>query len=127
MSTRETLPRVESYRDLLVWQLSTQLAVEVYRATDQFPSAQRFGLSSQMQRAAVSVASNIAEGHGQWSRGSYVRHLGVARGSLKELETQLEIEMQLSFLESERHAALQALCDRISQLLTNLRRALNRK
>jgi four helix bundle protein len=80
-----------------------------------------------MQRAAVSIASNIAEGHGQWSRGSYVRHLGIARGSLKELETQIEIARQLGFLDAQRYAELQELCERISQLLTNLRRALNRK
>lgn len=124
MTTQLPMARIRSYRDLLAWQLSVRLAVAVYRATDQFPSTQRFGLTAQLQRAAVSVPSNIAEGHGQGSRGAYMRSLGIARGSLKEVETQLEIAHQLRFLDDAKHAELQDLCDRISRLLTNLRRAL---
>jgi four helix bundle protein len=127
MATRDATPEIHSYRDLLAWQSATQLAVAVHRATEEFPSTQRFGLSAQLQRAAVSVASNIAEGHGQWSRGQYIRYLGIARGSLKEVETQLEIARQLKFLSEEKYAELQRMCDRTSRLLTNLRRALAKK
>jgi len=86
-----------SYRDLIVWQKAKQLAVEVYQLTDPFPIRERFGLSNQMRRAAVSVSSNIAEGQGRTTVGEFQQFLGYARGSLLELETQLEIAAELSY------------------------------
>jgi four helix bundle protein len=82
---------IQSFRDLVVWQRSIQTAVAVYRLTQNFPREETYGLTSQMRRAAVSIPSNIAEGHGRLSTGEYRQFLGVARGSNFELQTQLEI------------------------------------
>jgi four helix bundle protein len=84
-----------TYRDLLVWQKAKALAVGIYRATELFPKSELFGLTSQMRRAAVSVASNIAEGQGRGSKPDFAHFLCMARGSLLELETQLEIAVEL--------------------------------
>jgi four helix bundle protein len=84
-----------TYKDLLVWQKAKSLAVEVYRATEQFPRNELFGLTSQMRRSAVSVASNIAEGQGRGSKPDFAHFLCMARGALLELETQLEIAVEL--------------------------------
>jgi four helix bundle protein len=84
-----------SYKDLLVWKKAKALAVAVYRATDRFPKGELFGLTSQMRRAAISVASNIAEGQGRGSKKDFAKFLCMARGSLLELQTQLEIAEEL--------------------------------
>jgi len=86
---------VRSFRDLTVWQKSMQMAVTVYRLTREFPKEETYGLSSQMRRAAVSIPSDIAEGHGRLNTGEYRQFLGVARGSNFELQTQLEIARAL--------------------------------
>jgi four helix bundle protein len=86
---------VRSFRDLVVWQRSIQTAVAVYRLTQKFPKEETYGLTSQMRRAAVSIPSNIAEGHGRLSTGEYRQFLGVARGSNFELQTQIEIAREL--------------------------------
>jgi four helix bundle protein len=86
---------VQSFRDLTVWQRSMRMAVEVYRLTEGFPREEIYGLTSQMRRAAVSIPSNIAEGHGRLGPNEYRQFLGVARGSNFELETQLEIARSL--------------------------------
>ncbi|RPI59311.1 MAG: four helix bundle protein, partial [Planctomycetaceae bacterium] len=77
---------IRSYKDLQVWQKSMELAGQIYEATQKFPADERFGLTSQLRRAAVSVPSNIAEGYGRGTRKDYKRFLQVARGSLYELE-----------------------------------------
>jgi len=92
---------VQSFRDLVVWQRSLQTAVSVYRLTQKFPREETYGLTSQMRRAAVSVPSNIAEGHGRLSTGEYRQFLGVARGSNFELQTQLEIARALGIGDSK--------------------------
>lgn len=78
---------IRSYRDLEVWKRSVDLVMHVYRVTRKLPPDERFGLISQMRRAAVSVTCNIAEGYGRATRGEYLNQLSVARGSLNELET----------------------------------------
>jgi len=88
---------VQSFRDLLVWQRAIQLSVSTYRLTQGFPREEIYGMTSQMRRSAVSVPSNIAEGHGRLSTGEYRQFLGIARGSNFELQTQLEIARVLSF------------------------------
>ena len=80
-----------SFKDLVVWQRAVQLSTEVYHLTDSFPPSERFGLSNQMRRASVSIASNVAEGYGRSTRGEYVQFLGHARGSNCELQTQFTI------------------------------------
>ena len=92
---------VQSFRDLVVWQRSLQTAVSVYRLTQKFPREEMYGLTSQMRRAAVSVPSNIAEGHGRLSTGEYRQFLGVVRGSNFELQTQLEIARALGIGDSK--------------------------
>ena len=82
------------------------LAVEVFRATEDFPQSQLYGLTSQLRRAAVSVASNIAEGQGRLTSGEFRHFLGQARGSLLEMETQLAIAVELGFLRQETFAVL---------------------
>ena len=86
-----------SYRDLRVWQRSTDLVAAVYRLTRCFPREELYGLTNQLRRAAVSVASNIAEGQGRTSSKEFHHFLGQARGSLLELETQLVIAVKLGF------------------------------
>jgi four helix bundle protein len=87
---------VQSFRDLLVWQRSIQLTVAIYNLTKGFPREELFGLTSQIRRSAVSVPSNIAEGHGRLSTGEYRQFLGIARGSNFEVQTQLELARALN-------------------------------
>jgi four helix bundle protein len=86
---------VRSYRDLVVWQKSMALVINVYRCTQAFPKAEKYGLAAQSRRAAVSVPSNIAEGQGRISTGEFKQFLGHARGSLLEIETQISIAQEL--------------------------------
>ena len=87
----------QSFRDLQVWQRSMQLTVAVYRLTQGFPREEQFGLNSQIRRAAVSVPSNIAEGQGRLNPAEFRQFLGIARGSVCEIQTQLEIARSLQF------------------------------
>src|SRR5438093_1266396 len=87
----------QTYRDLEVWQRSMDLVVEIYQLAKLFPKDEQFGLTSQIWRAAVSIPANIAEGNGQPHRAVYLRHLFVARGSLTEVETHLQIAVRLDY------------------------------
>jgi len=91
---------VRSFRDLKVWQKSIQMTVAIYRLTRSFPRDETYGLTSQLKRSAVSVPSNIAEGHGRLNTPEYRHFLGIARGSNFELQTQLEIARQLNLGDS---------------------------
>jgi four helix bundle protein len=88
---------IRSYKDLMVWQRSMDLVESIYRITEKLPAKERWGLLSQMRRAAVSVPSNIAEGYGRQSSGNYIQFLSISRGSLLELETQLELCIRLQY------------------------------
>src|SRR5438094_10578431 len=92
---------VKSYRDLKVWAKAMDLVVESYRITKLLPKAEAYGLASQIQRAAVSIAANMAEGHGRDHLGDYLRHLSMAKGSLVELETHLLIACRLSYVNND--------------------------
>lgn len=109
-----------SYRDLVAWQKAKALAVRVYRATENFPKAETYGLRSQMRRAAVSVASNIAEGQGRRTPGEFGQFLGHARGSLLELETQADIAHELALLSSNEFTELQKLSGEVLGLVNGL-------
>jgi four helix bundle protein len=87
-----------SFRDLELWKLSVDFVVDVYKITRKFPSSEVYGLSSQMQRAAVSIPSNIAEGSGRKNPKEFIQFLHIAKGSLAEIETQLEIALRLDYI-----------------------------
>ena len=126
MESREEHGTIKSYEDLIVWQKALDLAEEVYRATRQFPKDELYGLTSQMRRAAVSVASNIAEGHERHSRGEFLQFLGHARGSLAELETQARLAVRLGFVVSSVNEDLTAHSAEVGRLLNGLRNSLKR-
>jgi four helix bundle protein len=109
-----------SYKDLIVWQKAKLLAGEIYRATEAFPRSETYGLTSQMRRAAVSVASNIAEGQGRLTKGEFQQFLGHSRGSLLELETQLAIALDLHYLEPNELAHLETKTSEVRRLLNGL-------
>ena len=110
----------QSYRQLLVWQKARALAVAVYRTTDKFPKVETYGLTSQLRRASISVASNIAEGQGRLTKGEFRHFLGMSRGSLLELETELEIASDLAYLDRASHDLLQQRAYEILGLLNRL-------
>jgi len=89
---------MRKYQKLEVWGLSMKLVEDIYEITSNFPAGERFGLISQMRRASVSIPSNIAEGHGRHSDKEFFRFLSIARGSLYELETQLEIAKRINLI-----------------------------
>lgn len=89
---------MKTYRDLLVWQKSMVLVTEIYKLSKSFPKYETYGLTSQMRRCAVSIPSNIAEGYGRNSTIDYIRFLRLAAGSLYELQTQIEISLNLRYL-----------------------------
>lgn len=88
---------VKNYRDLRVWQSAMELVVMAYKISERFPSNELYGLTSQIRRAAVSVPSNIAEGHTRASTKEYLHHLSIAQASLAEVETQIEIAFRLGY------------------------------
>jgi four helix bundle protein len=113
-----------SYRDLLVWQKAKKLALDVYRATEAFPKPETYGMTSQVRRAAVSVVSNIAEGQGRLTRGEFRQFLGLSRGSLLELDTQLLLATELGYLEDKVSEALDGQIYQVLGLLDRLIRSL---
>ena len=108
------------YRDLLAWQLGMELVRDIYRVTDKFPRYELFGLISQLRRAAVSVPSNLAEGYRRTTHRDFNLFIGHSRGSLAEIETQLEIACDLGYLTPAQWTALQPKTDRLAQVLAGL-------
>jgi four helix bundle protein len=108
------------YTDLVVWQKARAFATEIYHATEPFPKTEIYGLTSQLSRAAVSVASNVADGQGRLTEGEFCHFLGQARGSLLELETQLFIALDLHFIEIEEFHRLDSLSAEVRKLLNGL-------
>jgi four helix bundle protein len=115
------------HSDLVVWQKAMDLVTAVYKITGTFPSEERFGLSSQMRRAAVSIPSNIAEGHGRKATGAYINHLSIAYGSLMELETQIQIALRLSFIVSLETSNMLEQTNEIGKMLNGLKNSLTAK
>lgn len=114
----------ESFRDLVVWQKSMALATDIYRVTKQFPRGEIYGLTNQVRRAVVSVPSNIAEGKGRLSKREFVQFLARARGSLQEVETQVEISSVLEYLDKEAFVRLSTQCREVGRLLNGLMRSM---
>ncbi|MBI1332424.1 MAG: four helix bundle protein [Armatimonadetes bacterium] len=110
-----------SFRKLIVWQKSMTLVEVVYRDTSKLPETEKFGLQAQMRRAAVSIPSNIAEGYGRSGTNEYLRFLDIAIGSLRELQTQIEISKRLEYLATDE---LETASDEVGKLLFSVRKGL---
>jgi len=115
------LEKPKSHRDLVVWQKAMDLTVEVYRLAAKFPGKETYGLASQITRAAASVPANIAEGRGPASRKDFANFLAIAKGSLMETETFIELAVRLGYLRSPEAERPLALVTEISKMLTKLR------
>jgi four helix bundle protein len=111
---------IKSYRDLIVWQKSMQLVTRVYLKTKTLPKEELYGLGSQMRRSSVSIPSNIAEGYGRNSTNDYLRFLQIASGSLYELQTQLEICMNLEYFSKEDFENIYEQSREIERMLSSL-------
>ena len=117
---------VRSYRDLQVWRKAMDLVDQVYRVTGAFPSEERYGLASQLQRAAVSVPANIAEGHATGHTKQYLRHLSIALGSLAEVETLLLIAQRRSYMAEAKLHVLLELAAEAGRMLRGVQKSLKR-
>ena len=114
---------IQSYKDLEVWQLSMEMAEAVFKLTEAFPKSQQYVMVSQLQRCALSVPSNIAEGRSRHSKNDFIYHLNIARGSLAELETQLILATRLGYIDSPE--TLIATANRVTRMLFGLRNSLS--
>lgn len=112
-----------TYRDLKVWQAAVEMVVQVYRETQNFPKKETYGLTIQIRRAAVSVASNIAEGKGRSSDKELLQFLSYAKGSLFEVETQTVIAHRLGYLSQSQSEAILSQTSEVGRLLNGLIRA----
>ena len=118
---------LKSYRDLEVWKKSIELAEMVYRISAQFPPEEKFGLTSQVRRAAVSVPANIAEGAERHGTGEFLQFLGIASGSLAETETFLILAQRLGLTTSEQTKPLMSRASEVGRMLNGLKRSLRSK
>ena len=118
---------MHGYQDLKVWQLGMEMSVAIYRLTSTFPKHETYGLASQLQRAAVSVPSNIAEGHSRGATKDLIRFVNIAKGSLAELETQLLISRSLQYGSKDEINNLLSLAEQESKMLSGYRRSLKSK
>jgi four helix bundle protein len=115
----------QNYKDLVVWQKGITLAKAIYQLTTKFPADERFGLVSQMRRAAISIPSNIAEGQARHTTGEFIQFISHAEGSTAELETQMILSMELGFAEAKSTKSIFILLDDIRRMLNGLRRKLS--
>jgi four helix bundle protein len=115
------MQKISSHRDLIVWQKAMDMAVLVYKATEKFPSHEKFGLTSQVTRPAASVAANIAEGNARGSTKDYANFLAMARGSLMETETFLTLAVRLNYLQPEELEQTLSLIVEIDRMLNAIR------
>jgi four helix bundle protein len=112
--------KVRNYRDLIVWQRAMELAESVYALTRKLPKEERYGLASQLQRAAVSIPSNISEGHARSHGKEFLHHRSFARGSLAELETQLLLASRLQYVRREDLAPCWSLAQEVGKMLRTM-------
>ena len=121
------MAEIESHQDLKVWQKAMDLVVQCYRLAAEFPKSEVYGLTSQLQRAAVSIPANIAEGRGRRSTKDFLRFLDIAYGSLMELETHLQIADRLQYSSPDRINPLLQLSAEIGRMLNGLQVSLERR
>ena len=118
---------MRGYKELKIWQLGIEISTAVYQLTADFPNYEIYGLSSQMRRAAVSIPSNIAEGHSRSSTKDLLRFIAIAKGSLAELETQLIIAQQLGYGDTKKIMQLEKMAEEESRMISGYRRSLKTK
>ncbi len=120
------MSEVNSYRDLQVWQKAMDIAVRCYDLTRDFPKSEVYGMASQIRRASVAIAANIAEGYGRDSTGSFVNFLKIAQGSLKELETHFLLCARVGLAPEEQIAPVLQQCDELGRMLRAFIRSIRR-
>jgi four helix bundle protein len=120
-------PSIPNYQGLLVWQKAMDLVINSYQLAALLPARETYGLASQIQRAAVSIPANIAEGYGRHHLGDYLHHISVANGSLKELETHFLIAQRLSFLRQDQCETAMKLADEVGRMISGLAQGLRKK
>jgi four helix bundle protein len=118
---------INRFTDLLVWQKAVDFVVRLYEVTRSFPKEEVYGMTGQLRRAAISIPSNIAEGHGRGSTGDYLRFLGMAQGSTSEVETQIVIASRLQYLTKENGDELLSDLSEIGRMLNGLVSSLKRR
>lgn len=118
---------INTYQDLIVWQVAMDLAEKVYGLVRLLPTEEKFSLSDQMRRAAVSIPSNIAEGHGRNSTKSYIHFLMIARGSKAELETQLLLCVRVGYVTQKQIDPVLAKCDEVGKMIFSIINKLNQR
>ena len=117
---------VRGYRDLMVWQKAMDLVVACYEITKCFPKQELYGLSSQLQRAAVSIPANIAEGNGRQHTMEFIQHLSIANGSLTELETHLQIAQRLQYINQSKLNRFLEQTEEIAKMINALKQSLKK-
>ena len=117
----------KSYRDLDVWREAMDFVVECYRMTGMFPKSEVYGLTSQLQRAAVSIPANIAEGQGRQHEKEFLQHLAIAYGSLAEVETHIQIARRLEYIDGEKENQMLEKAARIGRMLNGLRKSIEER
>jgi four helix bundle protein len=127
MPSTDSKKKIESYRDLQVWQKAMDFVTECYLLAQRLPQNEQYGLASQMRRSAVSIPANIAEGFGRWHSKEFVHFLLLANGSLKELETHLLIGNRLAFFSPQETLKPLSLAAEIGRMLAGLRNKLTPK
>ena len=118
---------IKNYKDLKVWQKSYELCLKIYKITAKFPNEERYGLTSQIRRSAVSIASNIAEGYGRKTTLDYIRMLYISYGSVCELETQILLAGDLGFIEKSELGTIKKDIAEIERMLKALIKSLDNK
>jgi four helix bundle protein len=121
------MSKILSFRDLKVWQSGMALALDVYRVTAGFPTEERYGLTSQSRRSAVSIPANVAEGHARRNDAVFLNHLRIALGSQAELWTEVELASRLGYISGQTCARLQVQIDETRRMLHGLRRSIEQR
>ena len=123
----ETPEKIRDYRDLIVWQEAMDIAADVYALTRAFPREEMFGMTSQIRRCAASIPANIAEGFGRAQRRTFVQYLGIAQGSLKELETHTLLCGRVGLLSATQLEDMESRYSRLGKRLVSFIRSLERR
>ena len=117
--------KIRNFRDLEVWKKGIEIVKDIYKTVDAFPKKELYGLSRQIERSSISIPSNIAEGFNRFHNKEYIHFLYIALGSCAELETQIEIAVELKYIDNDRKALLLEKLDHESRMLRNLIKKLN--